>query len=166
MTATQNPIAAIALALKTHGILPADFNLATIENEYALMDALRKHTKTAQVKSFGEGIGDDNEADEDYVVFLQRFSEASGGAIAYDSITSEMDADTVILRFQSGGQDHRWSFEQEGDRLSEDFLDQVIEHSQSCEAGEFINLQDENSILIGFVPKAIAKLLYEHDLIG
>lgn len=165
MTSAQNPIATIASTLKTLGIVPADFDLAGIDDEYALMDALRRHTKASQVKSFGEGIGEEDDADEDYVAFLQRFAKASGGAIAYEGIASEMDGDTVILRFQSGGQDQRWSFEQEGDRLSEEFLDQVIEHSRSCESGEFINLNDENSILIGFVPKDVAKLLYAHGII-
>lgn len=165
MTQSQNPINAIALAMKTLGILPAGFDVAAIEDEYALMQALRQHTKASQFKSFGEGIGDDNDADEDYVACLRRFSKASGGAITYDNIESGMDGDTVTLRFKSAGVDCRWSFGQESDSLSEEFLDLVIGHSKSCAAGEFINLHDENSLLIGFVPKELAKMLYEHGII-
>lgn len=76
-----------------------------------------------------------------------------------------MEGDTVTLRFQSGGQEHSWSFEQDGDRVSEEFLDFIIDHSKSCTAGEFINLLDENSLLTGFVPKDISRLLYEHDIV-
>lgn len=165
MTSAQNPIATIAATLKTLNIVPAEFDVAAITDEYALMAALRQHTKGAQVRSYGEDIGADDDADEDYVALLKRFAKASGGAIAYEGITSEMDGDTVILRFQSGGEDLRWSFEQEGDSLSEEFLDLVIAHSRSCDAGEFIDLQDEDSILTGFVPHELAKLLYAHDII-
>src|SRR5256885_9677261 len=35
------------------------------------------------------------------------------------------------------------------DRVSEEFLDFIIDHSKSCTAGEFINLLDENSLLTG-----------------
>ena len=52
MTQSQNPVAVIASAMKTHGIVPADFDIASIEDEYALMAALRQHTKAAQVKLF------------------------------------------------------------------------------------------------------------------
>lgn len=165
MTQSQNPVAVIASAMKTHGIVPADFDIASIEDEYALMAALRQHTKAAQVKLFDGGIGEDNGADEDYVALLKRFAKACGGAIGYEGIESGMEGDTVTLRFQSGGQEHSWSFEQDGDRVSEEFLDFIIDHSKSCTAGEFINLLDENSLLTGFVPKDISRLLYEHDIV-
>lgn len=165
MTQSQNPVAVIASALKTHGIVPADFDIASIEDEYALMQALRQHTKAAQVKLFGDGIGEDNEADEDYAALLKRFGKASGGAISYEGIESAMDGDTVTLRFQSGGKEHSWSFEQEGYRVSEEFLDFIIDHSKSCATGEFVNLLDENSLLTGFVPKDISRLLYEHEIV-
>lgn len=166
MTQSHNPVNAIASTMKTLGILPAGFDVAAIEDEYALMEALRQHTKASQFKSFGEGIGDDNDADEDYVACLKRFSKVSGGAITYDNMESGMDGDTITLRFKSAGLDCSWSFGQESDRLSEEFLDLVIEHSKSCAAGEFINLNDENSLLIGFVPKKLATVLYEHDIIN
>src|SRR5256885_16666793 len=75
-TLFRSPVAVIASAMKTHGIVPADFDIASIEDEYALMAALRQHTKAAQVKLFDGGIGEDNDADEDYVALLKRFAKA------------------------------------------------------------------------------------------
>lgn len=165
MNASAHPITPIARALKAAGILPADFDIATIEDEYALLAALRQHTKASQVRLMGEDIGADDDACEDYAAFLKRFAKASGGAIAYDGLVSEMDGDTVHLRFRSGGQAVHWSFEQEGDGLSEEFLDLVTAHSKACEAGEFIDLQHEDLCVMAFVPKEVARLLYAHEII-
>lgn len=165
MAQKTDPIATIMLTLKTTGIVPADFDVAGIEDEYALMAALRQHTKGAQVRLMGEDIGADDDACEDYVAFLKRFAKASGGAIAYEGLASEMDGDTVHLRFQSAGQVVHWSFEQESDHLSEEFLDHVIAHSKACETGEFIDLQHEDLCVMAFVPKEVARLLYAHEII-
>ena|SRR6218665_2507075 len=165
MTSPRNPVVTIAEKLKALKIFPEGLDADAIEDEHALMQALREHTRGAQLKFYGEDVGTDNGADEDYVAMLRRFGKASGGAIAYDKLQSGMEGDTVNISFESEGRPVTWSFEQESDSMSEEFLQLVMDHSKTCSAGEFINLLDDNSLMVGYVPREIAQLLYAHDVI-
>ncbi|SEL82924.1 hypothetical protein SAMN05216214_1281 [Atopomonas hussainii] len=165
MDNTNNPILVIAEKLKENKIFPSDFSPENIQDEYSLMKAIREHTKNTQVKFYDEDIGTENDADEDYVAIMRMFSKASGGTIIYEIIDSSTIKDNVKIKFKHNNKEYSWEFQQESDSLSEEFLYLVMEHSKECEAGEFINLMDDDTIMIGFVPKEISSLLYQNEFI-
>ncbi|AMC34306.1 hypothetical protein [Janthinobacterium sp. B9-8] len=165
MSKSKNPVQLIAENLKTHKIIRSELNTNSITDEYALMKLIRENTKKSQVKLYDQEIGTDNDADADYIVIMQKFSKVTNGAITYEAITSRTSENNVKINFTYNQKEYSWSFEQESSNISEEFLTLLMNHSKNCETGEFINLMDENSIMIGFLPKETVSLLYQNNII-
>jgi hypothetical protein len=165
MSKSKNPVQLIAENLKANKIISSELNTNSISDEYALMALIRENTKKSQVKLYDQEIGTDNDADADYVTIMQKFSKVTNGAITYEAITSSTTGNNVKINFSYNQKTYSWSFEQESSSISEEFLTLLINHSKNCATGEFINLMDENSIMIGFLPKETVSLLYQNNII-
>jgi hypothetical protein len=159
------PILAIIDSLNKYSIIPPETNTHDIGDEYALMDLIRKNTKSSRVKLTGGDIGTDDDAGEDYLALMKRFSKITNGDISYENMSSTTVNDQVNLHFTYDAKPYAWSFEQSSDSIASEFLDLMIGHSKNYPKGEFINLMDEDSIMIGYLPKDVVALLYAHDIV-
>lgn len=171
MTTPQAHQLEILAKLKALNIVPASTEASEVADDDALLQLIRHHiSPSSRLTLYDEEIGTDNDAGEDYVALMKRFSRISGGHLVYENASSTTEGDDdggyqVKIDFTWNAKPYAWAFGHDSDRISEDFLDAVIAHSRECPAGEFIDLMADEAMMIAFVPRDLAALLHQHELV-
>ncbi|WP_077343613.1 hypothetical protein [Pseudocolwellia agarivorans] len=146
--------------LKDLSIMPKKAKSEPMNDVYDAIYLLKEHLAEDLVaEMWPEDIGTDNDADEDYVNYMNAFSNFTKGKMAFDDISSKLNGNNVEITFKSNSKEYKWTFEQHSDSFSTEFVDLLFEHSKISGDSQFIDLKSEDMFEFAYVPKQVAEFI-------
>ena len=102
--------------------------------------------------------------DDDHAALVEEFAAATNERWSVEDCTSSHDDETGewLVSFKDNGEDKTWRFSQQGDQLSETFLQQLINYTQSRSAYTVTVLDNEETIDLVCLPLGMYDALTEN----
>ena len=163
MEITTQSAEEFAELLAKYKIIPPHKKPKKAKDIYEALYELKKHLdESLRMEFWGENIGTDRDANEDYERILKRFHKLSKGELELKNLTSSMAGDTVEINFTDNGKQYNWKFEHYSDHIDEEFLDFIFEYSNSKTTNQLMNLKNEDIFEVAYLPKEILDFFKKH----
>jgi HEPN domain-containing protein len=152
----------VSLLIK-YKIIQSHKEIGEIQDIYDALYELKNHlNKSLSMTIWGENIGTDLDANEDYEKILRRFRKLSKGELEFKDLTSSMTGDTVEINFTDNNKQYCWKFEHYSDHIAEEFLDFIFEYSNSKSVNQLMDLKNEDIFEVAYLPKEILDFFKKH----